>query len=256
MDFAQVETKYKDLKTKYDAGAITEDEFKAQLEELMIQDEEGKWWMIGYETGQWYYHDGQKWVQSEPPQIAERRREQAEALCQEGAAALATDNWAVASEKFEAVLALEPGHPEATAGLAEAKARAAEARRLVARREHMAPPAAPARRQWVWVVAGIIGLILLVVLISKIIPAGPASAPGPAEVAFWADRDVIAPGECTILHWEVPGAERVILYGPGFDYLQVPAAGEREVCLEETTRYELKYLDREVIASVVIEVHQ
>ncbi|MBC8249086.1 MAG: SHOCT domain-containing protein [Anaerolineales bacterium] len=68
MNFAQVEIKFKELKRKYDTGAITEAEFKAQLEELMIQDEEGRWWIIGYETGQWYYHDGEKWVQAEPPQ--------------------------------------------------------------------------------------------------------------------------------------------------------------------------------------------
>jgi len=60
MDFAQVETRFKELKGKYDAGALTEEEFKAQLQELMIQDEQGRWWIIGYETGQWYYHDGEK----------------------------------------------------------------------------------------------------------------------------------------------------------------------------------------------------
>ena len=67
MDFAQVESQYKELKRKYDAGAITEDEFKAQLQDLMIQDEEGRWWSIGYETGQWHYHDGEQWVRAEPP---------------------------------------------------------------------------------------------------------------------------------------------------------------------------------------------
>jgi len=254
MEFAQVETKFKELKERYDAGGITEEEFKAQLEGLMIQDEQDRWWIIGYETGQWYYHDGEKWVQSEPPEIA-ARREQVEALCQEGTAALAAQDWSAAIEKFEAALALEPGHPDAAARLAEAKTRAEEARRLGARRERVAPPAAPARRLWVWVVAGVIGVILLAILIPRIIQQ-PGPAPAPEEVSFWADRNVIAPGECTILRWEVPGAERAILYGPGFDYLQVPAAGEREVCLEETTRYELKNLDREVIASVVIEVHQ
>lgn len=70
MDFAQVESKYKELRREHDAGALTEDEFKAQLEELMIEDEEGKWWIIGYETGNWYYHDGAKWVQSELPKPA------------------------------------------------------------------------------------------------------------------------------------------------------------------------------------------
>ena len=67
MDFAQVEAKFKALKEKYDAGIITEEEFKVQLEDLKIQDEEGRWWMIGYETGQWHYHDGEKWVRGKPP---------------------------------------------------------------------------------------------------------------------------------------------------------------------------------------------
>lgn len=70
MEFAKVEAKFKELKRKYDAGLITEEEFKAKLEELMIEDEEGKWWIIGYETGQWYYHDGERWVRSEPPRVA------------------------------------------------------------------------------------------------------------------------------------------------------------------------------------------
>ena len=70
MDFSQVEAEFQRLKGQFEDGAITEDEFKAQLQELMIEDEEGKWWIIGYETGQWYYHDGEKWVQGEPPRAA------------------------------------------------------------------------------------------------------------------------------------------------------------------------------------------
>ena len=69
MDFSQVEAEFQRLKGQFEAGTLTEEEFKAQLEELMIQDEEGKWWIIGYETGQWYYHDGDKWVQSKPPEL-------------------------------------------------------------------------------------------------------------------------------------------------------------------------------------------
>jgi hypothetical protein len=70
MEFAQVEAKFKELKRKHEANVITEEEFKAQLEELMIQDEEGRWWMIGYETGKWHCHDGEKWVRAEPPRVA------------------------------------------------------------------------------------------------------------------------------------------------------------------------------------------
>ncbi|MFQ5814551.1 MAG: hypothetical protein ACE5I2_15335 [Anaerolineae bacterium] len=71
MDFSQkvrkVEAEYQKLKGQVKAGALTREEAEAQLKDLMIQDEEGKWWIIGYETGQWYYHDREKWVQAEPP---------------------------------------------------------------------------------------------------------------------------------------------------------------------------------------------
>ena len=70
MDFAGVEAEYRRLKAQVERGALTEAEFRAQLEELMIEDEQGRWWIVGYETGQWYVHDGEKWVQQEPPRAA------------------------------------------------------------------------------------------------------------------------------------------------------------------------------------------
>jgi hypothetical protein len=70
MDFARVEAEFGQLKAQFARGDLTEAEFKAQLEELMIEDEGGRWWMLGYETGQWYVHDGEQWVQQEPPRAA------------------------------------------------------------------------------------------------------------------------------------------------------------------------------------------
>ena len=70
MNFAQVESEYRRLKAQVAAGQISEDEFKAKLQELMIQDEQGRWWVIGFETGQWYVHDGKTWVQGQPPSLA------------------------------------------------------------------------------------------------------------------------------------------------------------------------------------------
>jgi len=67
MDFNQVETEYAQLKEQYQAGSITEQHFKSQLQDLMLQDEAGDWWVIGYETGQWYRHDGTDWVRADPP---------------------------------------------------------------------------------------------------------------------------------------------------------------------------------------------
>ena len=67
MDFSQVASEFHNLKAQYDAGTLSEADFKTRLQDLMIQDEQGRWWMIGYETGQWYVHDGEKWVRGEPP---------------------------------------------------------------------------------------------------------------------------------------------------------------------------------------------
>ena len=67
MDFKQAEQKFKQLKAQFKAGVLSETEFKTQLEELMIEDEHGDWWMIGYETERWHRHDGTSWVQTEPP---------------------------------------------------------------------------------------------------------------------------------------------------------------------------------------------
>jgi len=70
MDFSQIAAEFHELKAQYDAGGLSEADFKARLQDLMIQDELGRWWMIGYETGQWYVHDGGGWVRKEPDSAA------------------------------------------------------------------------------------------------------------------------------------------------------------------------------------------
>jgi hypothetical protein len=67
MNFKDAEEKFKQIKSQFISGILSEAEFKARLEEMMIQDEEGKWWMIGFESGQWYFNDGTSWVRSDPP---------------------------------------------------------------------------------------------------------------------------------------------------------------------------------------------
>jgi len=78
MDYAQVEKQFQELKEQLAAGKLDEAGFKAKLNELMVQDEQGRWWMIGYETGQWYTHDGTAWVRSDPPGRAAPAPAQAE----------------------------------------------------------------------------------------------------------------------------------------------------------------------------------
>jgi hypothetical protein len=67
MDFSEVKNSAAKLRQEVTAGRMTAGQFKARLKEMMIQDESGDWWMIGYETGQWYRHDGQDWVRVDPP---------------------------------------------------------------------------------------------------------------------------------------------------------------------------------------------
>jgi hypothetical protein len=73
MDFAEVEEKAAKLRQDLAADRLTEEECKAQMRELMVEDEEGNWWMVGYETGEWYCHDGNDWVQADPPDHTVRR---------------------------------------------------------------------------------------------------------------------------------------------------------------------------------------
>ena len=67
MDFQQADKQFRILKARFTAGEMSEAKFKAALEDLMVEDEGGHWWMIGYETERWYRHDGADWVQTNPP---------------------------------------------------------------------------------------------------------------------------------------------------------------------------------------------
>ncbi len=70
MDFRQAEQEYRRLKAQYDAEQLSEERMRTALSDLMVQDEQGRWWVLGYETGAWYVHDGEKWVTGEPPAAA------------------------------------------------------------------------------------------------------------------------------------------------------------------------------------------
>ncbi|MBI4672563.1 MAG: hypothetical protein HY741_12970 [Chloroflexi bacterium] len=64
--FTKVEEEYFRLKGKLAAGRITREQFDAALKSLMFQDAQGRWWMMGADSGKWFVHDGQTWVEAEP----------------------------------------------------------------------------------------------------------------------------------------------------------------------------------------------
>ena len=66
MNFKQAEERFKQLEAQFAAGKLSETDFKTQLEELMVQDDKGNWWVIGYETKRWYRYNGNDWVEANP----------------------------------------------------------------------------------------------------------------------------------------------------------------------------------------------
>lgn len=65
--FSQVEDEAYRLRKEYAAGRLSEEKYKTQLKDLMVEDESGTWWMIGTESNHWYRHDGNTWVKAVPP---------------------------------------------------------------------------------------------------------------------------------------------------------------------------------------------
>ncbi len=67
MTLAQMQARFFELKGKLAVGQLTEPEFKHALEQLRFQDPHGRWWMIGAQSGRWYYYDGARWLLGDPP---------------------------------------------------------------------------------------------------------------------------------------------------------------------------------------------
>ena len=62
-----MERRFFELKGKLDVGVVTEEEFKAQVQKLRFQDKQGRWWMLGAQSGKWYAYDGARWIPGQPP---------------------------------------------------------------------------------------------------------------------------------------------------------------------------------------------
>jgi hypothetical protein len=65
--FSQVNDAFESLRVRFQGGEISRQAFIDEMKKLRIRDGEGRFWMIGAQTGKWYYFDGKDWVQSEPP---------------------------------------------------------------------------------------------------------------------------------------------------------------------------------------------
>lgn len=60
------EDSYYKLRGQFDTGRISQEQFDEKLRELMVQDAQGRYWMLGADSGKWYYYDGANWVHGDP----------------------------------------------------------------------------------------------------------------------------------------------------------------------------------------------
>lgn len=67
MDFQEADRRYTEITRRQQTGSLTWEEFDEELKQLMVQDEEGRWWAKSRTAGEWYYHDGTAWVKDTPP---------------------------------------------------------------------------------------------------------------------------------------------------------------------------------------------
>jgi hypothetical protein len=71
--FEEIESQFQELKKKFKQKKISEREFRYQLRKLRIDDPGGKCWTIGARSGKWYYFDGDKWIESDPPSFQKEK---------------------------------------------------------------------------------------------------------------------------------------------------------------------------------------
>jgi ribosomal protein L40E len=71
--FREVEATFGRLKERFAEGRISQQEFIDSLKQLRIKDNEGRFWMIGAQSGKWYQFDGRDWAQAKPPSLSERK---------------------------------------------------------------------------------------------------------------------------------------------------------------------------------------
>jgi hypothetical protein len=69
MNIGALEQRYQILLSDFQAGRINPAIFAAEVDKLSFQDDEGRYWMMGTQSGAWYYYDGESWRPANPRQI-------------------------------------------------------------------------------------------------------------------------------------------------------------------------------------------
>ena len=67
MDFPEAESRFRGIESQRAAGRMSEQAYRAELNQLRVVDAWGRHWMMQERTGQWHVYDGRQWVPAAPP---------------------------------------------------------------------------------------------------------------------------------------------------------------------------------------------
>jgi len=65
--FAETERRFAVLRAGYQTGELDGAAYETELQKLVVVDDTGGYWMLGADSGEWYWYDGQQWVRRDPP---------------------------------------------------------------------------------------------------------------------------------------------------------------------------------------------
>lgn len=71
--FREAEATFTLLREKFAARKISPQEFSDSLKRLRIKDDEGRFWVIGAQTGKWYAFENDEWVEAKPPSLMDKK---------------------------------------------------------------------------------------------------------------------------------------------------------------------------------------
>jgi hypothetical protein len=54
------------LRGEFMAGRISQQQYEAAANSLKVQDQYGRYWMLGSVDGLWYVYDGRSWIRASP----------------------------------------------------------------------------------------------------------------------------------------------------------------------------------------------
>lgn len=71
--FREAEATFDLLRRKFWDRKISQQEFADSLKKLRIKDDEGRFWVIGAQSGKWYAYENGDWIEAKPPSQLERK---------------------------------------------------------------------------------------------------------------------------------------------------------------------------------------